>query len=330
MKKDMNAIDKVRQMVADGQVSQEAAEKYFPELKERGGVKIRERLIAFLSQCKAVYGDRFKQFELNIDEALAWLEKQGEQKSADNVEPKFKVGDTIYYNSFGEVKSMIVANIITDSTDNPMYEDKEGNAVLEKDIIEQKPWSEEDEKKLNDIIKDLVHPWNEYIPDRIEDEIKWLKNRLKSLKDRVGCEVNSITTKEWSEDDEQYLLICKNALAKYQVSDKWDATIISRWLENKLKSPKERVQSKQEWSEDTQQWIDTIIKDYEDLYNADKDHRATIQAKINILKSIRPQSTWKPSDEQMEALKSSTYCPNKQMSKVLFELYQDLKKLREE
>lgn len=73
----MNAIDKVRQMVADGQVSQEVAEKYFPELKERGGVKIRERLIAFLSQCKAIYGDSFRQFELNIDEALDWLEKQG-------------------------------------------------------------------------------------------------------------------------------------------------------------------------------------------------------------------------------------------------------------
>jgi hypothetical protein len=52
---------------------------------------------------------------------------------------------------------------------------------------EQKPtaWSEEDEKILSDIVKDLVNPWNEYIPDRIEDEIKWLKNKLKSLKDRV-------------------------------------------------------------------------------------------------------------------------------------------------
>lgn len=42
----------------------------------------------------------------------------------------------------------------------------------------------------------------------------------------------------WSEDDEQYLLVCKNALAKYQTTDKWDACIISHWLENKLKSPK--------------------------------------------------------------------------------------------
>ena len=77
----MNAIDIVRQMVSNGQVSQEVAEKYFPELKERDGGKIRERLIAFLSQCKAVYGDSFKQFELNIDEALDWLKKQGEQTS---------------------------------------------------------------------------------------------------------------------------------------------------------------------------------------------------------------------------------------------------------
>jgi len=41
----------------------------------------------------------------------------------------------------------------------------------------------------------------------------------------------------WSEEDDQYLLVCKNALAKYQASDKWDAAIISHWLENKLKAP---------------------------------------------------------------------------------------------
>ena len=63
------------------------------------------------------------------------VEKQGEQKHT----PKHKVGDTIYYNSFGEVKSMIVTNVVTDSTDNPMYEDENGSAVFEEDLIEQKP-----------------------------------------------------------------------------------------------------------------------------------------------------------------------------------------------
>lgn len=59
-----------------------ALDTVIPELKESEGERIRERLIAFLSQCKALYGDSFQQFGLNIDEALAWVEKQGEQKPA--------------------------------------------------------------------------------------------------------------------------------------------------------------------------------------------------------------------------------------------------------
>ena len=45
---------------------------------------------------------------------------------------------------------------------------------------------------------------------------------------------------------------------------------------------------------------------------------------------VSVKEPWKPSEEQMEALKLSTYCQDKQMSKVLFELYQDLKKLRKD
>lgn len=43
---------------------------------------------------------------------------------------------------------------------------------------------------------------------------------------------------EWSEEDDQYLLVCKNALYKYQSTDKWDATIIYNWLCNRLRSLK--------------------------------------------------------------------------------------------
>ncbi|MBO6254045.1 MAG: hypothetical protein J6O49_10395, partial [Bacteroidaceae bacterium] len=42
------ALDVVRQMVADGQVSQEVAEKYFPELKESEDKRIRNLLIRFV------------------------------------------------------------------------------------------------------------------------------------------------------------------------------------------------------------------------------------------------------------------------------------------
>jgi hypothetical protein len=87
--------------------------------------------------------------------------------------PKHKVGDTIYYNSFGELKSMIVANVTTGGTDNPMYEDENGNAVFEKDLVEQKtPWSKEDERTIKRI-DSLLHAINE---SEFEDIHNWLKS----------------------------------------------------------------------------------------------------------------------------------------------------------
>ena len=95
-------------------------ETIFPVLREDYDDMIRGAIIDHLK-------------DNNLTEWADWLEKQGEQKHT----PKHKVGDTIYYNSFGEVKSMIVANVVTDSTDNPMYEDENGSAVFEEDLIEQ-------------------------------------------------------------------------------------------------------------------------------------------------------------------------------------------------
>lgn len=91
--------------------------------------------------------------------------------------------------------------------------------------IEQKPaWSKEDEKMIDNIIFELEE--NQENISGVGYKIDWLK----SLKDRVQPQP------KWSEEDKQYLLVCKNALYKYQSSNHWDASIIIRWLENKLKS----------------------------------------------------------------------------------------------
>lgn len=130
---------------------------------------------------------------------------------------------------------------------------------------------------------------------------------------------------EWSEQDERK---CNNIIAL--VEGKAIMRKAIKGLVNWLKSL--RPQPKQSLDEDTQQWIDTIIKDYEDLYDADKDHRATIQAKINILKSLRPQSQWKPSEEQMIAINTAINIIGKGTlnGKQLIELQEQLKKLKEE
>lgn len=130
----------------------------------------------------------------------------------------------------------------------------------------------EDERIRKELIEafevyDIESSWN-LIP--VKHILAWLE-RQKEQKPAA-----------WSEEDEQYLLVCKNALNKYQRSDHWDATIILTWLENRLKS-------------------------------------------------IRPQPYWKPSEEQIEALKLIV-SNKKHYAPVLHEialdtLYNDLKKL---
>ena len=71
-------------------ISRELIEDIFPELKESKDDRIRKALI------------RYHQSTLNIDgvkgeEILAWLEKQGEQKPANKVEPKFHKGEWIVW-----------------------------------------------------------------------------------------------------------------------------------------------------------------------------------------------------------------------------------------
>ena len=64
----------------------------FPELKESEDEKIRKVLIKYL---KERLHSGFNEEVRICNDGIAWLEKQGEQKPTDNVEPKFKVGDWI-------------------------------------------------------------------------------------------------------------------------------------------------------------------------------------------------------------------------------------------
>lgn len=44
----MKTIETIKQMIADGQISQEVAEKYFPELRESEDERIRKELVDFI------------------------------------------------------------------------------------------------------------------------------------------------------------------------------------------------------------------------------------------------------------------------------------------
>lgn len=99
----------------------------------------------------------------------------------------------------------------------------------------QKAWSEEDEQHIDSLLKRLDGLCrNEFERTRfaINEDEDWLK----SLKDKVGCEANFTTTKEWSEEDEKKIqgIIDEIEANKHSAPD-YDIVTYDRflcWLES--------------------------------------------------------------------------------------------------
>ena len=153
-KKYKEALEKFRKDLGKHElvgVNRAYLEDIFPELAESEDEKIRKDIIYYLTINR-------NQMTPNQDwdcenRWIPWLEKQCGQTS---ITHKYNVGATIYYNSFGTIKSMVVANVVDTGDGNPMYEDADGSSVFEKDLVEQKPnWSDEDEAMKENIITSL-------------------------------------------------------------------------------------------------------------------------------------------------------------------------------
>jgi len=92
----------------------------------------------------------------------------------------------------------------------------------------------------------------------------------------------------------------------------------------------ERKKHKPEWSDDDEKMLNQIINDYEKGNESWLNGQGSLPFgnRINWLKSLRHQKQWKPSGEQMEALKGVQEGVFR--LGILASLYQDLMKLREE
>lgn len=101
----------------------------------------------------------------------------------------------------------------------------------------------------------------------------------------------------------------------------------------------DKEEQKSAWSEEDEKDFNTAIQHIENyVNNTPSSQRPEIWADITKLKSLRPQSSWKPSDEQMRALEAVIGCVGNNLSEEfsvkwlweLFNLKEQLKKLREE
>jgi len=99
-----------------------------------------------------------------------------------------------------------------------------------------------------------------------------------------------------------------------------------------LKTIKGRVQPqpKQEWSEEEKARIDKIVDVLDWAEEKGYIRYSDWEDYVCYVKSLRPQNTWKPSDEQMEILKELVEDSNQRyFYTILKSLYEQLKNLRD-
>lgn len=172
-----NAYDKVRGKIAL-RFGSNVAEDIFSEFELSEDEKIKKAIINIF----ATHKDYEVYFGVSVKDIRVWLEKQGEQKPIDKVEPKFKVGDKLVstknprltyevlkvgnVNELGNLEYEI--EIFTDGKPGIQFGDtfKEHNIHLmecvkvdewAKLVDEAKPkWSEEDTFKYRTLIDSIA------------------------------------------------------------------------------------------------------------------------------------------------------------------------------
>lgn len=176
-------------------------EEIFPSLKEYEGERIRNVLIGWINLESSIsFGDTFDGF--SKEQILAWLEKQGEQKSFDYENANIPQKDS----TWGEEDKHWMQKVI-DFMNHPDFIKTMPTLAkdtinwlksLEERVIPQQKqyWSKDDSTRLQRVINFL---WQNRKGDtdtiyQQEQDIDWLK----SLKDRVQPQ----SKQEWSEEDE--------------------------------------------------------------------------------------------------------------------------------
>lgn len=126
---------------------------------------------------------------------------------------------------------------------------------------------------------------------------------------------------EWGEEDEAARKDIIDKLERIKMTVVGSECNICQKEIDWLKSLESRCfPQKQEWSDAEEFELECILCHLKEYL-----HEDAYKGYENWLKSLRPQNTWKPSDEQMDALETAT---SSLQSTALESLYNDLQKLK--
>lgn len=292
-----------------------------------------------------------------------------EQKPANKVEPKFKVGDWIsgYYtnykvtaiNSKGYVVEDIDGNKINILFENEKFhhlwtikDAKDGdvlNSVRVKATIIFKNFNP-DGKHINAygalqqgfLIKQEL-PWDRDFDPATKERRELLFQKMKEEGyewDAEKKELKKIEQKPAEEyNDEDYGIdglyhaqeILERTLGKVDGYQSDDGILEHKCAITAVKKLYE--QKSAEWSEEDEDIRDTIIRDLKRLGGDIVNVKPAYKAEIDWLKSLKPQSHWKPTEEQLYMLNwlaTNVFddgVTGKPAKEVLYSLYEQLKQL---
>lgn len=101
------ALERARRVLRDNpdfvRVTPMLLEEIFPDHEESYDERMRKECLHWL---RTLQTSHIKEDEIGL--CIAWLEKQGEQKSADKIKPKFKVGDWV--TSYRKVNQVVTVD----------------------------------------------------------------------------------------------------------------------------------------------------------------------------------------------------------------------------
>ena len=196
----MKTIETIKQMIADGQISQEVAEKYFPELRESEDDRIRKELVDFIYDKTDTYELREKS-----NSWLAWLEKQGKQKPVPGWMPKFldELRSKKNYFDWDEHKDIEGRILAIIQWMNPNYFiGKDGEQKSDK--VESNLLTVERAKEVSPFTRSGFENKSVGWSEEDEDLLKWTINNLTELEQRFGKDygkvgkcINWIKQKRW-------------------------------------------------------------------------------------------------------------------------------------
>lgn len=334
----------------------------FSELKE--GERIRKDIVFYIAANHKDDGEKARW--------LYWLEKQAKQKPADKVEPKFHEGDWVVENEPNNYARFIQILEVVDIQGKERYRISRDlhndEDVVECRFIENNYhlFNIKDAKDGDVLVVDnVIFIYKRTLASHIVSYCKLINDTFEPNEDARTCcegntyihpatkeqrdqlekamadagytfdfekkELKNIEPDEWSDEccRNQLIVFCENCM----VQDT-NAKRCANWL----KSLKDRVQPKQEWSEEdikTLNRISTILVEASEVKNWWKEYRLIERDEMikltDFLKSFKDRIMWKPSSEQMFDLKCAADSnSNVLLGQSLLSLYNELKKLREE